>query len=146
MTDLPMDALLVDTITHLTRRMRTVFDARVKEEGTTLARARILRQLKRGGEVMTQRALAAALEIEGPTLVRLLEALETGGLIERRAVEGDRRAKHIFLTAEGRLQADHVERIATAFRSRLVDGVKLDDMTAALDVLTRLARNLEDMA
>lgn len=146
MAEMPLDVALVDSVTHLTRRMRTVFDARVKEEGTTLSRARILRLLKRSGETMTQRALAAELDIEGPTLVRLLDALEAGQLIERRPVEGDRRANHILLTGEGRLQAAHVERIATAFRSRLVEGIPPEAMAVALEVLARCARNLEDMA
>ena len=80
-----MDSTLIDDITSLTRRMRTIFDNMVKEKGLTLARARILRLLKRSGSGATQSALATELEIEGPTLVRLLDNLESLGWIERQA-------------------------------------------------------------
>jgi MarR family transcriptional regulator for hemolysin len=107
---------ITDDVANLTRKMRTVFDNMVRKKGLTLARARILRRLQTVGTGSTQRALADELEIEGPTLVRLLDNLEQQGCIERAAVEGDRRAKQILLTKEGEHQAEEVEAVAVVFR------------------------------
>lgn len=138
-----MDSTLIDDITSLTRRMRTVFDNMVKEKGLTLARARILRLLKRSGSGATQSALATELEIEGPTLVRLLDNLESLGWIERQAVEGDRRAKQIVLTQEGGRQADEVDLIARGFRSVLFRDIDAADMATAIKVIRHISENMD---
>ena len=138
-----MDSTLIDDITNLTRRMRTVFDNMVKEKGLTLARARILRQLKRSGAGATQSVLATDLEIEGPTLVRLLDNLESLGWIERQAVEGDRRAKQIVLTGAGDQQAQEVELIARDFRKNVFRGIDPDDMATAIKVIAQISDNME---
>jgi MarR family transcriptional regulator for hemolysin len=91
---------LLDDLSRVQRKMRALFDARVKERGLTLPRARALLILGRGAE-LNQRELAEELDIETPTLVRLLDGMEKQGFIERRSVEGDRRAKQIAMTPRG---------------------------------------------
>src|SRR4051812_25393333 len=83
-----------DELSKVSRKMRTLFDSRVKTIGLTLARARMLMLLAKK-EGMTQTELADALEVETPTLVRLLDGLEKQEMIERRPVQGDRRANQI---------------------------------------------------
>jgi MarR family transcriptional regulator, transcriptional regulator for hemolysin len=139
-----IDTTLIDDITSLTRRMRTVFDKIAKEKGMTLARARILRLLKKSGAGATQSALATELEIEGPTLVRLLDNLEGLGWIARQAVEGDRRAKQIVLTDEGTRQADEVDLIARDFRGVLFRDIDPADMAVAVKVIRHISANMED--
>lgn len=141
-----MDSTLIDDITNLTRRMRTIFDNMVKEKGLTLARARILRLLKRSGSGATQSALATELEIEGPTLVRLLDNLESLGWIERQAVEGDRRAKQIVLTSTGDQQAQEVDEIARAFRRELFRDIDPAEMAIAIKVIAQVSDNMENRA
>jgi MarR family transcriptional regulator, transcriptional regulator for hemolysin len=136
-------SVLIEEITNVTRKMRTVFDNMVKEKGLTLARARILRLLKKADAGATQRALAFELEIEGPTLVRLLDNLEIQGWIERRAVEGDRRAKQIVLTEEGHRQEREVEVVAQRFRAEIMKGIDPGDMETAIKVIGQMSRNLE---
>jgi MarR family transcriptional regulator for hemolysin len=136
-------SILIEEITNVTRKMRTVFDNMVKEKGLTLARARILRLLKKADAGATQRALALELEIEGPTLVRLLDNLESQGWIERRAVEGDRRAKQIVLTEEGHRQEREVEVVAQRFRKEIMKGIDAEDMETAIKVIGQMSRNLE---
>ena len=139
-----MDSSLIDDITTLTRKMRTAFDNKVKLRGLTLARARILRLLKRSGAGLTQSVLASELEIEGPTLVRLLDNLESLGWIERQAVEGDRRAKQIVLTDAGLAEAAEVERIARDFREVLFRDIAADDMAMAIRVIALVQANMEN--
>lgn len=139
-----MDSTLIDDITTLTRKMRTVFDNKVKQRGLTLARARILRLLKRSGTGLVQSVLASELEIEGPTLVRLLDNLESLGWIERQAVETDRRAKQIVLTEAGMQEASEVERIARDFREVLFRDIDPADMATAIKVIALVQANMEN--
>nr|WP_244610372.1 MarR family transcriptional regulator [Microvirga pakistanensis] len=131
-----------DELWKVSRKMRTLFDARVRAEGLTLPRARTLMLLGKK-DCMTQTELADALEIEGPTLVPLLDGLEKQGLIERQPVEGDRRAKQIVLTPAGQDQAAHVNELAKAFRSDVLKDVGEDDLKAAIRVFQAMARNIE---
>lgn len=126
----------------VSRKMRTLFDARVRAEGLTLPRARTLILLGKK-DCMTQTELADALEIEGPTLVPLLDGLEKQGLIERQPVDGDRRAKHIALTPAGQEQAAHVNGLVKEFRNDLLKDVGDDDLKAAIRVLQAMTRNIE---
>ncbi|MBL0370962.1 MarR family transcriptional regulator [Rhizobium sp. KVB221] len=128
---------------NVTRKARTLFDNHVKEKGLTLARARILRLLANSNAGATQRTLAHELEIEGPTLVRVLDNLEAQGCIERLAVATDRRAKQIVLTEEGIRQAAEVEGIVEHFRAAIQGDIAPDDLQVVLRVIAQMNRNLE---
>ena len=134
---------LLEEMTNVTRKVRTLFDNHVKERGLTLARARILRLLKTSNAGATQRGLAYELEIEGPTLVRLLDNLEAQGSIERITVETDRRAKQIVLTDEGIRQANEVEEIVERFRDQIQQGINPDDIAIVRSVMAQMNRNLD---
>jgi MarR family transcriptional regulator, transcriptional regulator for hemolysin len=137
-----LTAQFFDELWKVSRKVRTLFDARVRAKGLTLARARTLILLaKKDG--MTQTELADALEIEGPTLVRLLDGLEKQELLERKPVDGDRRAKQIALRGAGQKEAVLVGRIVQEIRDDVLKDVSKDDLTAALRVFHAMARNIE---
>ncbi|MGF9761338.1 MarR family transcriptional regulator [Microvirga sp. 0TCS3.31] len=137
-----LKAQFFDELWKASRRVRTLFDARVRAKDLTLARARTLILLaKQGG--MNQTELADALEIEGPTLVRLLDGLEKQARIERRPVDGDRRAKQIALRAKGQQEAILVGEIVQEVRNEVLKDVSEDDLRAALRVFHAMTRNLE---
>lgn len=85
-------------IGDVSRMLRTVYDRRVEPLGLTRAQWRVLARISRK-EGCTQTELAAELEIEKPTLGRLVDRLQANDWVERRADENDARTKRIFLTA-----------------------------------------------
>jgi MarR family transcriptional regulator for hemolysin len=127
-------AEFLEELAIASRKLRTLFDARVRAKGLTLARARTLMNLARK-DGMTQSELAEILEVEGPTLVRLLDGLEAQGLTERRPVEGDRRAKQIALTEAGRALAAEVTRLADDLREDVLAGVPEAALLGATEIL-----------
>ncbi|WP_210485011.1 MarR family winged helix-turn-helix transcriptional regulator [Microvirga antarctica] len=135
-------ALFIDELTKVSRKLRTLFDARVRRIGLTLSRARCLRHLMQADR-MTQTELADALEIENPTLVRLLDGLEKQNLIERCPVDGDRRAKHIALTAFGRAQAEEITRIAGEVRVEILRDLSEADLLASIEVFRHIGETIE---
>ncbi|OLP58556.1 hypothetical protein BJF93_16990 [Xaviernesmea oryzae] len=139
-----LDRALFDALSLVNRKLRSTFDARVRTLGLTLSRARTLFILLLG-DGLSQRELADALDVETPTVVRLLDGLEQQGMIERRAEEGDRRTKRLYLTEHGRTMAQEVEEIAGEVRARVLAGFAPGERDQALDLLSRMAGNLNLM-
>ena len=133
---------ILEDLAKVSRKIRTLFDARVRENGLTLARARTLLKIAKG-EAGNQKQLAEELEIETATLVRLIDGLEAQGLIERREVEGDRRAKQVVLTPEGARLAGIVDRMVIQIGRDVLGGIEQSDLQVAHMVLRRMAESLE---
>jgi MarR family transcriptional regulator for hemolysin len=137
-----------DFLTELSiagRKIRTLFDRRVRARGLTLARARVLIHLSQN-RTLNQSDLAALLEVEHPTMVRLLDGMEKQGLIRRCAVEGDRRAKRIALTDDARSQVEEVERIAAEVRAAVLADLDAGDIAAATRALRALSHKIDAIA
>jgi MarR family transcriptional regulator for hemolysin len=75
--------------------------------------------------------------------VRLLDALEAQGLIERLPVEGDRRAKHVRLTDAAQPLLAQINGIAADLRREIFADVRNDDLRTSLTVLQRIGDRLE---
>lgn len=136
-----LSAELIDAMAKVNRRLRTVFDARVKQRGLTLARARTLLTLIEQ-EGLYQKELAEVLEIENATMVRLIDGLERQAFVERQAVAGDRRAKRIVMTKEGKELAQQVVDLAVEVRADLLEGISDDELNTALKVMHKMSDSM----
>jgi MarR family transcriptional regulator for hemolysin len=142
---MPPSALRSGFLTELSvagRKMRTLFDGVVRKRGLNLARARLLLQLGKN-EPVNQTELAAIMELEHPTIVRLLDGLEKQDLLLRSAVDGDRRAKQVTLTAAGRAEAGQLDETVASMRDGLLHDISEEDLAVASRVLGRIIRNIE---
>jgi MarR family transcriptional regulator for hemolysin len=127
------------------RKMRKLFDRYVRERGLTLPRARALLLLAQDRS-WNQTELADALEIEHPSVVRLLDGLERQGLITRGAVAGDRRAKQIELTLAAQAQVRELEELTERLRLDLLQDIDAASLEVALSTLRRFVANAERAA
>ncbi|MBS7697139.1 MAG: MarR family transcriptional regulator [Chelatococcus sp.] len=125
--------------------MRKLFDRYVRERGLTLPRARALLFLAQDRS-WNQTELADALEIEHPSVVRLLDGLERQGLITRCAVVGDRRAKQIELTVSAQAQVRELEELTERLRFDLLQDIDAASLEVALSTLRRFVANAERAA
>ena len=94
-------------------------------------------------EAPTQRELAQSVGVEGPTLARLLDSLESQGLVQRQSVLEDRRAKKIVLCAPALPLIEQIETIATQLRHELFEGVDEADLKVCMRVHGHILANLE---
>lgn len=124
------------------RQWRRAVDRQLQPFGLTEATWLPLIYLARAPAPMRQKDLAAALVLDGSTVVRLLDALEAAGLIERRGESTDRRAKVIAVTDRGRSIIDQVEAVSREVRSATLVGVTDDEIAVATRVLDLVCRNL----
>lgn len=132
------------SVARIARRLRQAVDAELRVLGLTEATWRPLVHVRRLGDGVRQKELAASLSIEGPSLVRLLDNLERRGLIERREDETDRRARGIHLTRAGRDLAVRAARVGMTIQKRMLATVPAKDLEACQRALMLVERQLEE--
>ena len=129
-------------ITQVGRQWRRAVDRRLRQFGLTEATWLPLVHIARAPVPMRQKDLAASLVLDNSSVVRLLDALETSGLIERREENADRRAKTIALTGHALSIIDRVESASREVRNATLIGLSDDEIASATRVLERIRRNL----
>jgi MarR family transcriptional regulator for hemolysin len=117
------------------RQWRRAVDLALSSHGISEAAAAPLLWIGRLGGGVRQVALANYVGIEGPSLVRLLDQLEALGLVVRKDDPTDRRAKGLWLTAEGEVLAARMEETLDELRGRILANVDKADIEAAIRVL-----------
>jgi MarR family transcriptional regulator for hemolysin len=133
-------------IARVGRQWRRAVDLRLRPFGLTEATWLPLIHLARAPDPVRQKDLAASLVLDGSSVVRLLDALEAAGLIERREERGDRRAKTIALTTRGLDIIDRVEAASRAVRETTLEGLTDADIASATRVLELVCQNLAKAA
>ena len=123
------------------RLLRTTFDRRVRELGLTRSQWWVLNHLFRNNGV-TQSELAEILEVEKPTLGRLLDRLEQKGWVQREADASDRRAKRVFLTKEVEPAIKTMRSAAAEMRRDAVAGLSAEQQERFVDSLLTIKANL----
>ena len=118
---------------------RREMDLGMRRLGLSDGTWRPLLYLGRMGGGIRQTDLAAALGIEGASLVRLLDALERGGLLRRHPDPEDRRSKVLQLTESGQETVEQIESAYEGVSQRLL--VQIDEQE--LELCLRVFRKVE---
>lgn len=129
-------------LARVARQWRRAVDRHLQPFGLTEATWLPLVYLARADAPMRQKDLAAALTLDGSSIVRLLDALQAAGLIERREEDGDRRAKIITVTPAARTIIERVETASRQVRNAALDGLSDEQLGLAFDVLDLVVENL----
>jgi DNA-binding MarR family transcriptional regulator len=128
-------------LNDVARLMRTVYDRRVKSLGLTRSQWWVLNHLFRGDGV-TQTELAETLEIEKPTLGRLLDRLEAKGWVRREDDATDRRAWRVYLTDEVGPAMRELRAVAAELRRDALAGLSAAERERFVDTLLAIKSNL----
>lgn len=137
MSQSPRESFFV-TLFNTRNRLRFLMDDAFRPLGITDATWRTLFYLEQTGSGVSQKQLADVMGIEGPSLVRLLDSLQSHDLIERRPSETDRRAKSLHLTKSAQKLLVELHEIATQVRTELLEHIDDKELTICLDVLNRI--------
>lgn len=119
---------------------RMLLERHLTQAGASFGTWTVLAVLEGAGP-MIQRALAASLSIEGPTLTRHLDRLEELGLIRRNRDGADRRYALVELTPAGRTLCHELDAIARVANDELLSGFSEDETAQLKSMLQRLTRN-----
>ena len=128
----------------VSRLMKTVFDRRGRDLGLTRSQWWVLTMLY-AKEGVTQSELADFMDLEKPTLGRLLDRMQEKHWIERRPDSLDRRVNRLYLT-------EKVQEIMRALRKTAADVRKdaLGDLVEVdrenfIDTLIKIKNNLSNL-
>src|ERR1700710_362345 len=110
-------------VSRAARQWRRAVDRRLRPFGLSEATWLPLIYLARTAGPMRQKDLAAALTLDGSSVVRLLDALAASGLVERRGEDGDRRARIIVPTRRGLSIVEQVEAVSREVRNATLSGL-----------------------
>jgi MarR family transcriptional regulator, transcriptional regulator for hemolysin len=117
------------------------FDAALGAEGGSTPTWLILLSLKTG-RPETQRELARAVGIEGPTLTHHLAKLEKAGLVTRERDPENRRVHRVALTEKGDAAFERLRGAAVSFDAKLRGGLGDDELARLRGLLDALDANL----
>src|SRR5580692_7370448 len=135
--DSTLDFLLHDVARLLKKR----FEQNSRGSGLTRSQRQVLTYLAQN-EGINQARLAELIEIEPITLGRLVDKLETLGLVERHPHPTDRRTWLLHLMEAARPKLEQVSELGDVTRSEALAGVSEDDRLHLLKTLQALKENL----
>lgn len=135
---------LMSLMAQINRQWRRVIDRQLQPLGLTEATWLPLLHLARAAQPMRQKDLAASLSLDSSSVVRLLDELESGGLVER-CEDTDRRAKTIHLTPLGQTTVTRVEELVGASRKGVLACVPAHELEKAFRVLEQVAEAVSSM-
>lgn len=126
---------------EVSRRYVLRFEQRAQAMSLTLPTCKVLAYLERN-EGASQAKLAELTHIEPMAMVRLIDRMETEGLLERHTDPADRRARNLYLTPKAKPALEEIWRLAALTRSEAFAGVNQQDRNTFLNVLEQLHSNL----
>ena len=131
-------------VSDVSRLMRRIYDRRVEPLGLTRAQWRVLVHLFRRDGVR-QTELAGILEIEKPTLGRLVDQLEKKGWVARQVDPSDLRARRLVVSPEARDLIAEMDHLAQTVQDDALRGVSEADAKRLAELLLAVKLNLLDV-
>lgn len=132
-------------IHDVSRLRRIVVDRALKPLGLTRSQWWVLAFLSRR-DGMTQTALAADLDLTKVAIGGLIDRMETGGFVERRADERDARARRVYLTRAGQRLVTTIRESVDIVEADIVATVTEDELDAAAAALVKIKSRLLELA
>ena len=123
------------------RVIRRVFNARARDIGVTRPQWQVLTLLHRH-EGINQGGLAELLEVEPITVCRMVDRLQEGDLVERRADPADRRSWRLYLTPKAAELLGQLKPIADGLFAEAFEGIDEVEIIAVMGTLERIRQNL----
>ncbi len=139
--DCPLNNDVLVVLYDVARLIRTRFDQKARAYGMTRAQWIILLRLDRQPG-MSQNELAGICEVEPITVGRLIDRLETRGLVERRADPSDRRIRRLHLLPAAAPILKEISKHREEFRAEVMCGLSQEASSALLDGLLQIKEKL----
>jgi len=140
-----LDLRLGFVMHDVSRLRRIAFDQLMKPIGTTRSQWWVLAHLSRR-DGMGQKELADLLDIGKVTLGGLVDRLESGKLVERRADAADRRIKRVYLTPAAQKLLDVMGDAEVRLNARLLRGISAQERAGLLTLLEKIKHNLYEFS
>ena len=129
---------------EVSRRFVLRFEVHAGSISLNLLQCRALVCLEKN-EGMSQVRLAGLVGVDAMTVVRIVDRMESEGLLERRPDPADRRSRCLYLTPRARPLLHEIRRLGDLSRAEVLAGIRGDDLQVFMDVLERMEDNLSKL-
>jgi MarR family transcriptional regulator for hemolysin len=133
-------------LTVISRMLRRDFERHVEDINITRSQwSMIFAVSRRQGS--TQRSIAQILEMSEASAGRLIDRLCADDMLERREIDGDRRARAVYLTKAAKPLLEKLGEVAKAGEAQLFKGfsdTELDELLAYLDRIYANVSGIKD--
>lgn len=139
--DLDWELRLGFLVHDVSRLRRRVVDRALKPLGVTRSQWWVLAFLSRS-DGMSQVALADELDLGKVALGQLIDRLEKTGFVSRRADDGDRRVKRVYLTRRSHALIVRIRENVSATEKQILDEIDESDLKSTVRALRGMKDNL----
>lgn len=128
-----------------TRLYRAKVGAQLAPMGLHAGQEGVLKALSlRDGQSMTE--IAAFLDVQPPTITKMVARLAAHGYVEKRSSESDGRQSQVFLTEAGEAALAEIDWMLGAVEERALHGISPRKRKELGKLLRKISRNLADEA
>jgi DNA-binding MarR family transcriptional regulator len=129
-------------LNQVARDLATALERQLAPHDVTAQQAALLLRVRRSSGPVSPSSLIAALGTDTAGMTRLLDRLESKGLIERHPNPDDRRSVLVALTPEGSQLAPKLAPVFGGVTKRLFAGFPPAEITTLTAMLERMRTNL----
>lgn len=126
----------------LSRLWRRTIDQQMAAVGLSDISWAPLIHLAESGDGVSQKELASLVGIDGSSLVRLLDTLESRGHIQRLTAPEDRRVKLVMLTEAGKIAVGQIREQLRHIEQQMLADLTDPQLEAMLDALELIQRRI----
>jgi MarR family transcriptional regulator, transcriptional regulator for hemolysin len=124
------------------RAFQKAFDLELRHKvGMTLSQWRVINVLISFNGI-TQKEIADKLELEAPSLIPMIDKLQSLGLIERRSDPKDRRINRIYLTKKAESLYESMHECGLSIIKSATKGIEHDQLNLVIKYLDMITNNL----
>ena len=121
-----------------------VFDQELRKNvGISIGQWKIIIVVYNAGTSLTQKEVADMLDLEGSTLIPIIDKLEKDGLISRRVDQQDRRNNRIFLTAKSEKTVGLMLDCGLKINNWLTLNISEEDILITKRTLEKMSYNIQ---
>ena len=132
-------------IHRIENRMKANIDARFKDHDLTFSQSQVLFQLKHNDGQLSQKQLQDLCNVSHPTMVGLIQRLESNGFVTTRTDENDKCVKIVAITDKARSFYKDMEESREFSRKRMLKGLDDKQIEEFYSLLEKVYENIEDL-
>lgn len=124
-------------------RMKNAADANLKKHNLTYSQMNVLFFVRKSGGTVSQKEIEDYLKVSHPTVVGLVQRLETAGYISCVRDETDKRNKLVSTTEKFEQLVKELEKRRSISNEAALEGFSEDDLDILTGYLNRLYENIK---
>lgn len=97
----------------------------------------------KNNNMITQKKLSDKMSLKEPSVVRLLDKMETLGWVNRISSESDKRIKFLNLTDSGQKIETNMLDVAEKFKEDVLNGISVEELDNFKSTLSKMLNNIE---